>query len=295
MAIYVMSDIHGYYDGFMNLIEKIRFTKGDILYIIGDVIDKGPDSIRMLEWCIEHEESDPKCVLLLGDHESMMFKAIKKNNMVFNIVGIDSKNRFKRVCSGYCNSCAGCEDVGFDLWSRQGGAKTAESFLMLNFERQKRIYDFLYRVYYNQAWAWINSQSGKYLLSHSGYEPSLLYRVISRDNSQLETNETQRLLEYGQSFDSHLLSRRSFLNWGIPIQNCRIIFGHTPIFNIPYHVIDKLSDSQRIAINNSEVLEFKKMNALLIDCGSVGVMANIRARIAAVNLDSLCVDYVNLN
>lgn len=39
--IYVMSDIHGCYEQFMIMLKKIHFTDTDILYILGDVIDRG--------------------------------------------------------------------------------------------------------------------------------------------------------------------------------------------------------------------------------------------------------------
>ena len=36
---YVMSDIHGQYDKYLAMMDKIRFSDDDHLYIIGDVID----------------------------------------------------------------------------------------------------------------------------------------------------------------------------------------------------------------------------------------------------------------
>ena len=45
---YVMSDLHGRYDKYVQMLEKIGFGDGDTLYILGDVIDRGPDGIRIL-------------------------------------------------------------------------------------------------------------------------------------------------------------------------------------------------------------------------------------------------------
>lgn len=39
MATYVISDIHGQYDMFMDLLEKISLTDKDKLYILGDIIE----------------------------------------------------------------------------------------------------------------------------------------------------------------------------------------------------------------------------------------------------------------
>ena len=40
---YVMSDIHGEVNRFHAMLEKIRFSADDTLYILGDVIDRGAD------------------------------------------------------------------------------------------------------------------------------------------------------------------------------------------------------------------------------------------------------------
>ena len=39
MAVYVISDIHGNYDLFMELLKKIKFSEKDTLYVLGDVVD----------------------------------------------------------------------------------------------------------------------------------------------------------------------------------------------------------------------------------------------------------------
>ena len=46
--IIAISDIHGNYDYFKGLLEKIRFSKDDILFLVGDIIEKGPQSLKTL-------------------------------------------------------------------------------------------------------------------------------------------------------------------------------------------------------------------------------------------------------
>jgi len=43
--VYAISDIHGYYDKYIRMLDKIEFNKNDMLYVIGDVIDRGDDGI----------------------------------------------------------------------------------------------------------------------------------------------------------------------------------------------------------------------------------------------------------
>ena len=44
---YVISDIHGEYFLFLELINKIGFDDSDELYVCGDVIEKGDDSVKL--------------------------------------------------------------------------------------------------------------------------------------------------------------------------------------------------------------------------------------------------------
>lgn len=70
--IYVLSDIHGRLDRFEKMLKKIDLQDGDTLYILGDVIDRGKDGIRILKKITEM----PNVRMLLGNHEYMMMKAL---------------------------------------------------------------------------------------------------------------------------------------------------------------------------------------------------------------------------
>ena len=45
---FVMSDIHGEYQKHLKMLEKINFSDNDTLYILGDMIDRGPQSAELL-------------------------------------------------------------------------------------------------------------------------------------------------------------------------------------------------------------------------------------------------------
>ena len=63
--IYLVSDIHGCYFSFLNLLKKIDFKNNDVLYCIGDVIDRGRYSFELLDYFIQHKN----CILIKGNHE----------------------------------------------------------------------------------------------------------------------------------------------------------------------------------------------------------------------------------
>ena len=47
--IYAVSDIHGCYRQYKEVLEKIAFSDEDTLYVLGDVLDRGPEPLRVLE------------------------------------------------------------------------------------------------------------------------------------------------------------------------------------------------------------------------------------------------------
>lgn len=50
MAVYVMSDLHGNYEGFMSILEQVHFSEADELYVDGDIVDRGRDGIKILQY-----------------------------------------------------------------------------------------------------------------------------------------------------------------------------------------------------------------------------------------------------
>ena len=70
--ILTIGDIHGEWDKFQSLYEKIAFKPpDDLLIFLGDYIDRGPKPLRVLEWMMAHEK-DPNIIMLRGNHEQMM-------------------------------------------------------------------------------------------------------------------------------------------------------------------------------------------------------------------------------
>lgn len=78
MARYAISDLHGHYE----LYEQIKSTlkAEDLLYVLGDCADRGPDGWKTLSTVIE----DPQCIFLLGNHEAMLRDAMETWFMLEN-------------------------------------------------------------------------------------------------------------------------------------------------------------------------------------------------------------------
>lgn len=63
--IYVVSDIHGCYHTFMELLNKISFSKDDTIICLGDIIDRGLHNLKLLDMFIENDNM----ILIKGNHE----------------------------------------------------------------------------------------------------------------------------------------------------------------------------------------------------------------------------------
>ncbi|RHT47208.1 hypothetical protein DW766_13780 [Butyricicoccus sp. AM29-23AC] len=62
---YVCSDIHGRYDKWCALLAALDLKPTDTLYVLGDVIDRGPDGIKVLQDMAQRLNVIP----ILGNHE----------------------------------------------------------------------------------------------------------------------------------------------------------------------------------------------------------------------------------
>ena len=70
----VMGDLHGCYDALRALCDVIGFTPADTLVTLGDYVNKGPDTRRVIDWLLEMD-SWLTLVPLRGNHDLLMHQA----------------------------------------------------------------------------------------------------------------------------------------------------------------------------------------------------------------------------
>ena len=70
MARLVFGDIHGQFDGLMNLLKFINYSPSDKLYFLGDLIDRGDRSADVVRWVMDNGHT-----CLRGNHEQMCLEA----------------------------------------------------------------------------------------------------------------------------------------------------------------------------------------------------------------------------
>ncbi len=74
-----IGDIHGCSIAFSALLEAVAPEPGDTIILLGDLIDRGPNSSRVISTAIELSRQN-NVICVLGDHEELMLRAIDDNN-----------------------------------------------------------------------------------------------------------------------------------------------------------------------------------------------------------------------
>jgi serine/threonine protein phosphatase 1 len=73
-----ISDIHGCVETFRKLVtEKLALTRQDALYLLGDYINKGPDSKGVIDFIFELMDAGFKVYCLRGNHEQYLIDGLQ--------------------------------------------------------------------------------------------------------------------------------------------------------------------------------------------------------------------------
>lgn len=72
----VIGDVHGHYDGLMQLFDVIAPSAEDQVYFLGDLIDRGPKSAEVLDFVRGH-----RYLSLLGNHEQLLLNAFPNGKL----------------------------------------------------------------------------------------------------------------------------------------------------------------------------------------------------------------------
>lgn len=67
---YVVGDIHGCYDDWITLKNRIEAEDSEAKFIlVGDIIDRGPGTINMINWAMDNIKPGGKYQMVIGNHE----------------------------------------------------------------------------------------------------------------------------------------------------------------------------------------------------------------------------------
>ena len=142
---YVVSNIHGCLDKFNRLLREIRFTDNDILYVLGDIVDYGEESIALL--CDLSMRFN--VIPIVGEHD---FRALRL------LTELDAMLRD--------GTTPDPEVLGeMTEWIRDGGQKTMEDFKALDDDMKEGVLEYLSDL---SLYEEVAIGGKKYLLLHAG-------------------------------------------------------------------------------------------------------------------------------
>ena len=87
MGTYAIGDIHGCYAELQRMLERISFSDADRLILLGDYVDRGPDSLAMLRWL---ERSPPNVTAIRGNHDDSFVSNVELLELVDGEEGLDT-------------------------------------------------------------------------------------------------------------------------------------------------------------------------------------------------------------
>lgn len=145
---YVMSDLHGQYDLYREILGKIDLRGDDTLYILGDFVDRGEDGVKILLDVMERPNVKP----LIGNHDWTMLALIRGEKQLIEKMGRGEALNLYR------------------LWFSDGGRPTYRAIRALDRETREKVLSFVADMDYI---AEVTAGGKRYFLSHTlpEYDP----------------------------------------------------------------------------------------------------------------------------
>lgn len=170
---YVIGDIHGCYDNFVQMLDLIEFEPGfDKLFLVGDYIDRGPQSYQMLQWIEENHTYD--CYnLVRGNHEQEFVAYVDLLNSVDDTLSL--KEIYEQL-----NNRSEYYDMYGTLGKLIADGHTDKLTTWADIFRSMPTY---YLFHYNRQ---------DYIVTHAGYKQGMSqedrvdFNLYARDNAYTE-------------------------------------------------------------------------------------------------------------
>lgn len=188
--LYAMSDLHGEYQKYLAMLEKIKFSQEDTLYLLGDLVDRGPEPVKILQDIMQR----PNVYPLLGNHEVMAVYILKQLLVEVTEETISQVDTYLM------------ENIF--IWQRNGGGVTLEQFQALPPRERRQLLEFM------EGFGWyetVDVGERAFLLVHAGlgnYRPG------------------KKLEEY--SLEELTMVRPDYQTQYFPDDSIYVLSGHTP-------------------------------------------------------------------
>ncbi|MBO5265973.1 MAG: fructose-bisphosphatase class III [Ruminiclostridium sp.] len=145
---YVMSDIHGMYDKYIEMLDKIKLKDEDTLFILGDVVDRGDKPVEILCDMMSRSNVYP----LMGNHDLLALDVMRKL-----AVEITENNYLTQIDEALLNELSD--------WQFNGGGVTLSAFAKLPKDELSDILDYMSEFSFYEV---IDIKESTFILTHAG-------------------------------------------------------------------------------------------------------------------------------
>ena len=153
---YVTSDIHGCYDQYLRLLQRLDLKEDDRLYILGDLVDRGIGGLEIIKDVMNRKN----VVCLRGNHD--YYASIFLKRFALQDHGAEDE-RLKDA---------------FRLWLEDGGVTTLSAFSKLDENEKRSVLSFLDSLPFNEM---IRVNGQQFFLSHTVCEKAKLLDIEKCD------------------------------------------------------------------------------------------------------------------
>ncbi len=154
---YVMSDIHGCFDKYRAMLEKIVFSAEDTLYVLGDVLDRGQDGFKiLLDMAARHN-----VIGLWGNHELLAAAVLPSLLRMMSSEGEQPLHKTERE--------------QMEEWILNGGKTSILQFLQLSGKEMATVCEYLPKL---SVYEEIAVRGRQFVLVHAGLEHFSAARLL---------------------------------------------------------------------------------------------------------------------
>lgn len=190
---YVISNIHGNYAKFKEMLDKISFSDNDIMYVLGDIVDYGDESMEVVCDLSVRMNVYP----VMGEHDATAYKMLS---------GFD-----EMVKNGKTPDADFIAEM--QAWSADGGDKTLASFRSLDADMKEGVLDYLADM---MPYEIAEVGDKKYLLVHAGI-------ANFEKGKDLDDYEPEDFYTEPLDMDKEYFNRTNVVVGHMPTENGKIV------------------------------------------------------------------------
>jgi len=210
--VFAVGDVHGHYEMLVDLLDSLNLTAKDHVVLLGDLIDRGPDSNLVIDLV----QKSPNIHAIKGNHEEQML--------------------------GYCDPDK-FENPGWKMltqWYYMGGKATAESYMRKHMLEDGTTNMYAMKKDVGRHLAFLDALPDhivlkRWRLVHAGYNPQSDYLPDEQDTDVLrwvrkdfigatETVDDERCIVHG-----HTVTFKRGVEQGDPLESKTLLPDGRPI------------------------------------------------------------------